>query len=191
MNQTTLFRVFHSKQALFQSVLERSLRDNAMGWLGKALRSSRRDTVVFRNLANQMDKVLDPTLVRLMLFCGLEQPAQLTRLLRPSLESFHRQVGDHIRQRIVHGTLRELNPSSVCWALVAMLVYEKLLAEMFDERKMADHERQETHLLYLDIWLNGVLANPSKSLPPAKAPRSGFSKRNAATDLALPKLASG
>lgn len=191
VNQTTIFRLFHSKQALFQRVLERCIRDNAMDWIGKALRSSRRDKVVFLNLANQIDKALDPTLVRLMLYCGLEQPAQLRKLLRPSLQSFYRQVGDHIQERIQNGTLRELDPSSVCWALVAMLVYEKLLAEMSDEWKMADHKREDSHLLYLDIWLNGVLANPSGTLPAVKAPRAGFSKRNASVSPTLPRAASG
>lgn len=177
VNQVTVFRLFRSKRALFLKVLERSIARNTLDSLQKTLASSPKDAVVFRHLTSQLDKLFDPTLVRLLLFGGLEQPAQLQKLLRTRLHAFYRQVGDHLQQRVERGAFRALDPSSMCRALVAMLIYEQVFRDLFEGAKGNKVQRSTPHLLYLDIWLNGVLAKPAKSSPVVR-PHAGSSKHS-------------
>ena len=109
----TVFRLFRSKRALFLKVLERGITGNSLTWLNKTLGCSGKDAVVFRHLTDELDKLFEPTFVRLLLFGGLEQPAQLQKLLRSRLRSFYQQVGDHLQRRVEHGALRALPVASI------------------------------------------------------------------------------
>lgn len=165
VNQVTVFRLFRTKRALLLKVLEQSIKSDALDWLQKTLQSSRPDAVVFERLANHLGKIFEPTFVRLLLFGELEQPHEPRKLLRSHLGSFYRQVADHLQQRVDSGELRALDPASMCRAFVAMLIYEQVFRDVFEDRRAASTRRSKPNSLYLDIWLNGVLARPGQFSP--------------------------
>ena len=191
VNQVTVFRLFGNKRALFLKVLRDSMQGDSLDGLQRTLQSSKQDTVVFGRLTSHLGEIFEPTVLRLLLFGGLEQPQQLRKLLRSRLRSFYGQVGTHIQQRVDCGALRALDPASMCRALVGMLIYEQLFRDLFEEGKGFSAQHKSPQLHYLDIWLNGVLADRHGSLPAKKAPRAGLPKRSAAGGSTLPKAASG
>jgi len=96
-------------------------------------------------------------------YAALEKPELLKKCYSPRLMSFHEILGEHIRERIDNGVLRNVEPVLMGRALVGIIAYQQILSQLLggDSRKTNSTNRART---YVDLWLRGTL----KSEPPAR-----------------------
>ncbi len=160
VNQATVFRLFNSKRELYLKVLERKLGAGAPPWLLRAPAATPDHERAFREIAERLEILFDPTFIRLLLAGGLEQPQQLKKCLRPRLLTFYSVLGEYIQQRINSGALRALDPASMARALVGMVFYERIFNELFGGRELPGRDSERLGKIFSNIWLHGVLKTP-------------------------------
>lgn len=157
VNQATVFRIFNSKRELYLKVLERKLGADLPPWLLRTLEANPDHQQAFREIAERLEMLFDPTFIRLLLAGGLEQPQDLKKCLRPRLQTFYSVLGEYIQQRINSGELRDLDPASMARALVGMVFYERMFNELFGGRGLPGNGSEQVGKTFANIWLHGVL----------------------------------
>jgi AcrR family transcriptional regulator len=156
VNETTLFRLFKSKQDLYLNVLDRKMGVNAPEWLLPVLQSSLDPASVCTSLAERLQGFFDPMFTRLLFFAALEKPEMLRKRVRPRLLGFYEMLGGQIQARIDAGVLRKLDPDLMGRAFVAMIAYHKIFCELLGGCDFPECNRTEFVQVYTDIWLHGV-----------------------------------
>jgi AcrR family transcriptional regulator len=156
VNEITIFRQFKNKQELYLQVLNSKLGVMVPESLVPLLRSPGNSEEVFHSLAEHLEQLLDPVFLRLVFYAALEKPDLLKKCYSPRLMSFHELLGEHIRERIDSGVLRNVEPVLMGRALVGIIAYQQILSQLLggDSRKSNSTNRART---YVDLWLRGVL----------------------------------
>lgn len=156
VNQATVFRIFDSKRELYLKVLERKLGADVRLWLPSALDASADNERAFREIAERLEALFDPTFIRLLLVGGLEQPQQFKKCLRPRLLTFYSVLGEYIQERIKSGALRDMDSASMARALVGMVFYERIFTELLGGRELSVTDSGRQGRTFTNIWLHGV-----------------------------------
>jgi len=156
VNEITIFRQFKNKQELYLQVLNSKLGVMVPESLIPLLRSSGNSEEVFHSLAEHLEQLLDPVFLRLVFYAALEKPELLRKCYGPRLMSFHEILGEHIRDRIDNGVLRNVEPILMGRALVGVIAYQQILSQLLgaDSRKSNSTNRARA---YVDLWLRGAL----------------------------------
>jgi TetR/AcrR family transcriptional regulator len=158
VSEVTLFRLFKTKQDLYLKVLDEKLEVATPEWLRSVLETSGDDRETFTRLAEELQVVFTPTVLRLLVFGAMERPDLLDRLLRPRLSAFYRVLGDHLQRRMQAGALTERDPLLTGRALVALVFYHQLLSEVLGGRHPELGAEEEAPRVYSEIWMDGALA---------------------------------
>jgi AcrR family transcriptional regulator len=162
VNEITIFRHFKNKQELYLQVLNSKLGVMVPESLLPLLQSSGNSEEVFLSLAEHLQQLLDPVFLRLVFYAALEKPELLKKCYSPRLTSFHEILGEHMRERIDGGVLRNVDPMLMGRALVGIIAYQQILSQLLggDSPGASPPNPART---YMDIWLRGALKPDSPS----------------------------
>jgi AcrR family transcriptional regulator len=162
VNEITIFRQFKNKRELYLQVLNSKLGLMVPESLIPLLQASGNSEEVFHSLAEHLEQLLDPVFLRLLFYAALEKPDLLKKCYSPRLMAFHQILGEHIRGRIDHGVLRNVEPMLMGRALVGIIAYQQVLSLLLgvgDSRKTTSANPAKA---YVDLWLRGALrSDPS------------------------------
>lgn len=161
VNEITIFRHFKNKQQLYLQVLNSKLGLMVPESLIPLLQSSGDSEKVFLALAEHLEQLLDPVFLRLLFYAALERPDLLKKCYSPRLVSFHQILGEHIRERIDDGVLRNIEPTLMARALVGIVAYQQILSLLLgggDSRKTSSPNPAKA---YVDLWLRGAIKSDS------------------------------
>jgi len=156
VNEITIFRHFKSKQELYLQVLNSKLGLMVPESLIPLLHSSGNSEDVFLSLAEHLEHLLDPVFLRLVFYAALEKPELLKKCYSPRLMSFHQILGEHMRERIAGGVLRNVDPMLMGRALVGIIAYQQILSQLLGGGSQGSDSPNPART-YMDIWLRGAL----------------------------------
>ena len=100
VNESTIFRLFKSKQALYLRILDSRMQLSAPEWLNSVLDSSLDPEKVFLALAERLEELFDPVFLRLLFYAALEKPELLRKRYGSRLGSLYEALGRHIGERV-------------------------------------------------------------------------------------------
>ena len=157
VNEVTIFRHFKNKQELYLQVLNNKLGLMVPESLIPLLHSSGNCEEVFLSLAERLEQFLDPVFLRLVFYAALEKPDLLKKSYSPRLRSFHKILGEHMRERIDGGVLRNVDPMLMGRSLVGIVAYQQILSRLLGGGDSPESNLPNPAKAYLEIWLRGAL----------------------------------
>ena len=157
VNEITIYRLFKNKRELYLQVLNNAVALVGPDWLHPLLQADNSEDV-FITLALRLEKIFNPTFLRLLFYAALEQPELLRKCYRPRLANFYEILGKHIQERIDTGMLRNVEPGLMGCSLVGMIAYHQILCELLGGRDFPGCSNASSAEAYADIWSRGAFA---------------------------------
>ena len=159
VNGAILYRHFSSKQDLYWAVIEEKCHSmaghlsvvdqlNVCGYEKATLR------VLSLDLLERYSA--DTTLMRLLLFCGLEAHGLSERFFETYTAGYYEALAKNIRQRIKAGEFRDVDPLLAARSFVGMVNHYLMVQELFGGKRYQRFDSQRVAETLTDIWLNGM-----------------------------------
>lgn len=180
VNEAIIFRHFPTKEDLYWAVIEAkcTAKIGIQGLIeildtGADLRST------FVTLAETMlrRREKDPSLMRLLLFSGLENHRLSQRFFQTYVSDYYEKLGDFIQRRIAAGEFRKVNPQLAARGFLGMLVYHSMVQDIFGGSRFQSFDLHVVAENLTDIWLRGILAENTDARREGSAsePKNGSS----------------
>jgi len=155
ISEALLFRHFPTKRALYAAILAEKVQISQLLATVEEAAEKRDDTRVFTLIASfRIHRGTDPTLLRLLLFSALEGHELSDMFFRNRHRVFYEFLAGYIARRSLEGKFRKVDPLLAAQSFVGMIVYHRLLHEIF---KVPPHcSPEEAVAGYVDVFLEGL-----------------------------------
>ncbi|HEY3196523.1 MAG TPA: TetR/AcrR family transcriptional regulator [Nitrospirales bacterium] len=166
ISEALVFKYFPTKRALYAAILAEKVQISQLMDNVEAAAEKRDDARVFTLVARfRIHRGADPSLLRLLLFSALEGHELSDMFFRKRHRVFYEYLAGYIRRRCQEGAFRCLDPLLAAQAFVGMIVYHRILHEIF---KVALHCTPEEAVAgYVELFLDGLRA-PQRNRRPAR-----------------------
>src|SRR2546427_13224461 len=130
--RSLLFRYFPTKRVLYAAIIAaRSQLSQLMASIEEAA-DKREDVRVFTLIASfRIHRGADPSLLRLLLFSALEGHELSDMFFRNRHRVFYEFLAGYIARRAKEGAFRKVDPLLAAQSFIGMIVYHRLLHEIF------------------------------------------------------------
>jgi AcrR family transcriptional regulator len=155
ISEALLFKHFPTKRALYAAIIAaKSQLSQLMVSVEEAV-EKRDDVRVFTLIGGfRIHRGADPSLLRLLLFSALEGHELSDMFFRNRHRVFYEFLADYISRRTQEGAFRKVDPLLAAQSFVGMIVYHRLLHEIF---KVPPHcSPEEAVAGYVDVFLEGL-----------------------------------
>jgi AcrR family transcriptional regulator len=155
ISEALVFKHFPTKRALYAAILAEKVQVSQLMDSVEAAAEKRDDAQVFTLIASfRIHRGTDPTFLRLLLFSALEGHELSDMFFRNRHRVFYEYLAGYIRGRCEEGAFRCLDPLLAAQAFIGMVVYHRLLHEIF---KVPLHcSPEEAVATYVEVFLSGL-----------------------------------
>jgi AcrR family transcriptional regulator len=160
VNEAIIFRHFPSKEDLYWAVIDHKCEQGGTPEIVAEYTSKGLPLAeVFAGIAGALMRLRqrDPGLLRLMLFCALEQHELSRRLFRTHMADFYNSLAQYIRKEIRAGRLRDVDPLMAARGFWGMISYHFMVQELFVAKPSAGSNVEEEIRVLVDVWLRGMM----------------------------------
>jgi AcrR family transcriptional regulator len=159
ISEALVFKHFPTKRALYAAILAEKVQISQLMDTVEAAAEKRDDARVFTLIASfRIHRAADPTLLRLLLFSALEGHQLSDMFFRNRHRVFYEYLSTYIGRRCEEGIFRCLDPLLAAQAFIGMIVYHRILHEIF---KVPLHCTPEEAVdAYVEVFLSGLRARP-------------------------------
>lgn len=161
VNEAIIFRHFPKKEDLYWAVIQNRVEQaKKRPQLKDRLAPDSDDREVLTTLAEEIiiRQTTDYSLMRLLIYSGLEQHELSERLFRTYIADFYDFMASHIRMRIKQGVYRDVDALLAARALWSMVAYHGQIQELFGARHYQTFDPHHVAATIVDLWLAGVRA---------------------------------
>jgi TetR/AcrR family transcriptional regulator len=163
VSEALVFKYFPTKRALYGAILAEKVTVNELLGAVEESAKKRDDRRVFTLIAGfRIRPGADSTLLRLLLFSALEGHELSEIFFGKHHRVFYDHLATYIETRIAEGAFRGVDPLLAARAFIGMVVHHRLLHEIFGVPMHRSHD--ETVKTYVDLFLTGLLKEPSDSI---------------------------
>jgi AcrR family transcriptional regulator len=163
VNEVTVFRLFGSKEHLYEAVLEGQLLSgtNTPEWLN-AITALSVDEPVDAVVA-ALPKVFDPALTRLVLFAALERPEIARKTFSTRIKSLFDALGSGLERRSPGSTTERAHNQAQ--ALVAFVMFDRIFNHLVSRSRGTEQEVAERiRTLVGESWTNPRAARSAQGV---------------------------
>lgn len=156
VSQGMLYKLFGSKRALYQAMIEHKLAH--AGWGDFPVEADASEEEFFRRMAQAIfSKVeADPDFVRLLLFSDL-QGSEFAELFHEALGgAVVAAVGDYLRQGVASGQVRALDPDVTGVAFLCMTWQYAVGTKVFCQGRLPQAPDEEVIETLVSLFLRGI-----------------------------------
>lgn len=171
VNETSLFRIFGSKEDLFWAALSSRLQEVRLRKeLQQALAEDAHPRVVLPLFIEFVvnTAAYQPELIRLLGVALLELRPQAEIVQRQALAPIFRTLVDYLSRGVTKGTLRPLDPSITAVGLAATIIGQQGLASVLTGMSALHANTEEAVLAYSEYWLKTLLPADATELVAAR-----------------------
>ncbi len=160
ISEALVFKHFPTKRALYAAILAEKVRVSQLMDTVEAAAEKRDDARVFTLIASfRIHRAADPTFLRLLLFSALEGHELSDMFFQNRHRVFYEYLAGYIRRRCEEGAFRCLDPLLAAQAFIGMIVYHRILHEIF---KVPLHcSPEEAVDAYVQVFLSGLQTRPA------------------------------
>ena len=179
VSEALLFKHFPSKDDLYAAILAKQSPIPSILEELKTLATKQDDERVFTHIAQTIvRKAPDIQLMRLLFFSALEEHELSDMFFQNHVRVFYDFLAGYIDRRILDGAFRPLDPLLAARAFMGMLIYHRLLSQLF--QMPVPQKSQEIEETFVSVFLEGLRAGKvAKVAMPRKQPRSSRRKKGA------------
>lgn len=158
VNEAILFRHFPSKKDLYWAVIEEKCRMMAgHRSVVERLTAGEADWVtVAKDLLDRYSE--DTTLMRLLLFSGLEAHELSERFFQTYIAGYYDELAKYLRQRIEAGEFRKMDPMLAARSFLGMVNHYLMVQELFGGKRHQKYDNRRVAETLTAIWLEGMKA---------------------------------
>jgi AcrR family transcriptional regulator len=168
VSEALLFKYFPTKRALYAAILAEKANLSALVEAIDDVARKRDDKRLFTLIAGyRIRPGADPTMLRLLLFSGLEGHELADMFFSKQHRVINDYVAGYIETRIKEGAFRPTDPLLAARAFIGMVVHHRLLHEIYRIPMHRSHD--DTVAAYVELFLNG-LAKPRRRNPGEHGP---------------------
>jgi AcrR family transcriptional regulator len=161
ISEALLFKYFPTKRVLYAAILAEKVQLSQLMASVEEAAEKRDDARVFTIIAQfRIHRGADPSLLRLLLFSALEGHELSDMFFRNRHRVFYEYLAGYIGQRMREGAFRKVDPLLAAQAFIGMIVYHRLLHEIF--RVPAHCSPEDAVAGYVGVFLEGLKAPPAK-----------------------------
>jgi AcrR family transcriptional regulator len=158
VSEALLFKYFPTKRALYAAILAEKANLNALVGAIDEVARKRDDERLFSLIASyRIRPGADPTMLRLLLFSGLEGHELAEMFFRKQHRVINDYLAGYIQTRIQEGAFRPVDPLLAARAFIGMVVHHRLLHEIYRIPMHRSHE--DTVATYVELFLKGLAHN--------------------------------
>ena len=155
-----MFRLFPSKRELYWAVIDEKRRTTSGRQPLESQLASETDerkmlTKIARDMLQRSTK--DSTLMRLLLFSGLEEPDLSERFFQTYVAEHFEALAGYVRRRIRKGAYRPLDPMLSARCFLGMVFDYSLVQGLFGADYHHKFNIKKVSETLADIWLDGML----------------------------------
>lgn len=162
ISEALLFKYFPTKRVLYAAILAEKVQLSQLMASVEEAAEKRDDARVFTIIASfRIHRGTDPTLLRLLLFSALEEHELSDMFFRNRHRVFYDYLAGYIARRTQEGAFRKVDPLLAAQSFIGMIVYHRLLHEIF--RVPAHCSPEEAVAGYVDLFLAGLRLKSSAS----------------------------
>jgi AcrR family transcriptional regulator len=162
ISEALLFKYFPTKRVLYAAILAEKVQLSQLMASVEEAAEKRDDARVFTIIASfRIHRGADPTLLRLLLFSALEGHELSDMFFRNRHRVFYDYLAGYIARRTREGAFRKVDPLLAAQSFIGMIVYHRLLHEIF--RVPAHCSPEEAVAGYVDLFLAGLRLKSSAS----------------------------
>lgn len=158
ISEAALFKYFDTKEALYTAIIEAKSRTEEVIAKAAAAAARRDDAGVFRAVATHFlgEVQRDPTLMRLLLFSGLEGHELSEMFFRSRVRRLHEFLAEYIQAGTADGRFRPLDPLLAGRALLGMVFHNLLIHELFGVKRDPGQGTDEVVETFVALFLRGL-----------------------------------
>ena len=170
ISEALVFKYFPTKRALYAAILAEKVQISQLMASVEEAADKRDDARVFTLLASfRIHRGADPTLLRLLLFSALEGHELSDMFFRNRHRVFYEYLAGYIARRAREGAFRSVDPLLAAQAFIGMVVYHRLLHEVF---RVPLHCTPEAAVAgYVQVFLDGLSLKPPRKTKTSLRPR--------------------
>lgn len=162
VSEALLFKYFPTKRALYAAILAEKANLSALVDAIDEVARKRDDERVFSLIASyRIRPGADPTMLRLLLFSGLEGHELADMFFSKQHRVINDYLAGYIRTRIQEGAFRPVDPLLAARAFIGMVVHHRLLHEIYRQPMHRSHE--ETVQAYVELFLTGLVKRAGRA----------------------------
>ena len=151
-----------AKRALYAAILAEKANLTALVDAIDDVARKRDDERVFSLIASyRIRPGADPTMLRLLLFSGLEGHELADMFFSKQHRVMNDYLAGYIRTRIEEGAFRPVDPLLAARAFIGMVVHHRLLHEIYRQPMHRSHE--ETVETYVELFLTGLVKRTGRA----------------------------
>lgn len=155
ISEALLFKYFPTKRVLYAAILAEKVQLSQLMASVEEAAEKRDDVRVFTIIAQfRIHRGADPSLLRLLLFSALEEHELSDMFFRNRHRVFYEYLAGYIARRTREGAFRKVDPLLAAQAFIGMIVYHRLLHEIF--RVPAHCSPEDAVAGYVGVFLNGL-----------------------------------
>ena len=157
VSEALVFKHFPSKNDLYTAILAKESPIPCILPELKALADQRDDEKVFAFIATTIvRKAPDMQLMRLLFFSALEEHELADMFFHNHVQVFYDFLSGYIARRMRDGAFRSLDPLLAARAFMGMLIYHRLLSQLF--QMPVPHKSEEIEGTFVSVFLEGLRA---------------------------------
>jgi AcrR family transcriptional regulator len=159
VNEAILFRHFPSKKDLYWAVIEAKCASMAghravVDQLATATDERAAFTALALDLLERYSQ--DTTLMRLLLFSGLEAHELTERFFQTYIADYYEVLAKYIRRRIKAGEFRNVDPLLAARSFLGMVNHYLMVQELFGGKRYQKFDLRKVAETITTIWLEGM-----------------------------------
>jgi AcrR family transcriptional regulator len=160
VSEAIIFRHFATKRDLYSAIIDYKASECAELIL-KAFEEAawrKDDRAVFRGMAYSILELhrQDPTLMRLLLYSGLEGHELSTMFFQTHVKRTTKFVTDYIKQRVADRAFRRVDPSVTARAFFSMINHHAMVRAIFSNA-ILEISSEKAADAFVSVFLEGVL----------------------------------
>jgi AcrR family transcriptional regulator len=155
ISEALVFKYFPTKRALYAAILKEKTTLPELLTAVEEAAKKRDDERVFTMIAShRIRRGADSTFLRLLLFSALEGHELSDMVIRNQHRVFYDYLAGYIARRTKEGSFRKVDPLLAARAFMGMVLYHRLLHEIF---RVPPHMSPEDSVAsYVSLFLDGL-----------------------------------
>ena len=165
VSEAIIFRHFTTKEDLYAAIIDFLIQDCHEDFLVELQQAMTKkdDAAVFETVARKFLEMhrKDPTLLRLLLFSGLEGHKLSQLFMETQVRPFYQLLSDYIARRMKDGRFRKAAPMVLVRCFMGMVGNHSLICVIFGDPFLRKSDQQMARE-FARMFLNGALIQVSK-----------------------------
>lgn len=160
VSEAIIFRHFTTKEDLYAAIIDFLIQDCHEDFLVELQQTmdKKNDQAVFETVARQLLEAHreDPTLLRLLLFSGLEGHKLSQLFMETQVRPFYQLLSNYVAKRTREGVFRKANSLVLVRCFMGMVSHHSMIRVIFGDPFLRT-TNQEMAREFARVFLNGVL----------------------------------